>query len=123
VITGAINADLEAIIRVTVRDASGHQITVEAVVDTGFSGFLTLPAAHAAGLDLPWVGQQRVMLADGSVHLIDVYEATIIWDGQTHAIDIDTSGAESLIGMSLLNGFELRMQVRPGGTVSITGLP
>ncbi|MBA2450995.1 MAG: hypothetical protein H0V51_23525 [Chloroflexi bacterium] len=38
-----VNAALEATIRLTVEGASGQAHEVEAVVDTGFSGFLTLP--------------------------------------------------------------------------------
>jgi predicted aspartyl protease len=43
--TGIVNVDLEAVLRLSVRDAAGHSHDVEAVIDTGFNGFLTLPPA------------------------------------------------------------------------------
>ena len=42
--TGVVNADLEPLLRLTVRDAGGQPHDVEAVIDTGFNGFLTLPS-------------------------------------------------------------------------------
>jgi predicted aspartyl protease len=48
--TGIVNVDLEAVLRLSVRDAAGHSHDVEAVIDTGFNGFLTLPPALVAAL-------------------------------------------------------------------------
>ena len=41
--TGTVNEDLEAVLRLTVRDSEDHPCEVEAVVDTGFNGFMSLP--------------------------------------------------------------------------------
>ena len=49
-ITGIVNVDLEAVLRFSVGDAAGHSHDVEAVIDTGFNGFLTLPPALVAAL-------------------------------------------------------------------------
>ena len=48
--TGIVNLDLEAVLRLSVGDAAGHSHDVEAVNDTGFNGFLTLPPALFAAL-------------------------------------------------------------------------
>src|SRR5436309_522080 len=71
--TGTVNADLEALLRLTIRDAAGQPNDVEAVIDTGFNGFLTLPPALIAALGLPWPCRQQGQLADGSVQAFDVY--------------------------------------------------
>jgi predicted aspartyl protease len=42
-ITGRVNANLEATVRLSLRSRQGAEKVVEAVIDTGFSGFLTLP--------------------------------------------------------------------------------
>ena len=42
-ITGMVNANREAAIRLLVRGPQGHQREIEAIIDTGFTGFLTLP--------------------------------------------------------------------------------
>lgn len=41
-ITGAVNADYEAVIRLRVYGPIGHEQEVDAILDTGFNGFLTL---------------------------------------------------------------------------------
>jgi clan AA aspartic protease len=98
------------------------EVTVDAVIDTGFTGDLTLPASLIRQLGLSWLINHEVILGDGSVRLIDVYGALVRWDGRTHGIPVDEAETDPLVGMSLLNGFELRMQVRPGGAVTITAL-
>jgi hypothetical protein len=74
VITGAVNARLEATIRLVVHDATGQPHDVEVVVDTAYNGFLTLPAALRTALGLPLGNSQQVRFADGSIQVINVYE-------------------------------------------------
>ncbi len=40
---GFISGDREAVLRLRVRGPGGREETVEAVIDTGFNGYLTLP--------------------------------------------------------------------------------
>jgi predicted aspartyl protease len=63
-ITGAVNARLEATIRLPVRDAAGQDHEIEAIVDTGFTGSLTLPPVVIAGLGLAWRSRGQAFLAD-----------------------------------------------------------
>ena len=42
-IEGVVNANLEAVVTLSLQDPSGRTREVEAVVDTGFNGYLTLP--------------------------------------------------------------------------------
>ena len=42
-ITGVVNADHEATIQLVIQGDHGQQETIEAVIDTGFTGSLTLP--------------------------------------------------------------------------------
>ena len=51
-ITGAVNANREAIVPWVVVGPRARRKTLEAVVDTGFSGDLTLPIALTASLGL-----------------------------------------------------------------------
>jgi predicted aspartyl protease len=50
-ITGAVTADREAVIRMVVRGPAGQEQEVEAVVDTGFDGWFSLPPALIALLE------------------------------------------------------------------------
>jgi predicted aspartyl protease len=46
--TGIVNNDLEALLRIRMQDSSGQSQEVEAVIDAGFNGFLTLSQALCA---------------------------------------------------------------------------
>jgi predicted aspartyl protease len=63
------------------------------------------------------------LLADGSESIFDIYEATVVWDGEARRISVDEAETAPLVGMSLLEGYELALQVRTGGVVTITALP
>jgi clan AA aspartic protease len=121
--TGAVNADLEPLLRLTVRDAGGQPQDVEVVIDTGFNGFLTLPPALIAALGLPWLCRQQGLLADGSCLTFDVYVATVIWHGQPRTVEVEAADAQPLLSMAMLQGSELRIQVVSGGSVTIAESP
>ena len=58
-IEGVVNAAREAAIALTVRGPAGRTLNIEAIIDTGFGGFLTLPPVLVAelGLSLEGVGR------------------------------------------------------------------
>ena len=119
---GVVNQSCEAILPIVVKNNTTTQL-IDAVIDTGFSGFLTLPPSVIAALDLAWKGRDVATLGDGTSCIFDVYIATVIWDGQYRIIDINESETVSLIGMRLLRGYDLRIQTIEGGTVAIEALP
>jgi clan AA aspartic protease len=117
-IAGEMNADLEAVIQIVVRAASGQK-QIEAVIDTGFSGDLTLPADVVAFLNLTWLGREEGVRADGSVDLFEVYRATVIWGGAARFVEVQAVNAQPLAGMTLLRGHSLRIDVVTGGAVTV----
>jgi clan AA aspartic protease len=123
VIAGVVNARREAVIPLDVIDAGGQPHRIEAIIDTGFTGFLTLPPSMIATLGLPFLGRQQVILGNGSVDLLDVYTGIVHWDGQDRTVEVDSAGSGPLVGMSLLDGYDLHIQARAGGSVTITALP
>ena len=122
-ITGQVNAYREAVIPLRVQGVGGFDREVEAVIDTGFDGFLTLSSSLIQELGLVWRRRGRAMLADGSDILVDIYEATVTWDGKPRRIAVDEADSAPLVGMSLLDGYELTVQVIEGGRVTIRPLP
>lgn len=121
-ITGAVKSD-EARIRLKVKGRRGREQEVEAVIDSGYSGALTLPPALITTLDLRWQTVERATLADGSTCVFQVYVGKLVWDGKVRTILVDEADAEPLVGMRLLRGHELKMQVRARGKVTIKRLP
>ena len=121
-ITGAVKSD-EGRIRLKVKGPRGRDREIEAVIDTGYTASLTLPRAMIAALGLRWQTVDRVTLADGSECMFDVYEAEVVWDGKVRDILVDEADTDPLVGMSLLRGHELKVQVRDRGKLTIKQLP
>ncbi len=117
-IVGAVVAQ-EARIRLTVRGFRGRERRIEAVVDTGFTGTLTLPRKMISALALKWRSTDSGILADGSDCIIRFYEAGIVWDGRSRLILVAETESEPLVGMALLSGYQLNMRVVDGGQVTI----
>src|SRR5262249_28974839 len=119
-IQGVVNARIEATIRIRLRASDGSDLDVEPVIDSGFTGSLTLPAAVIAALGLAQQSGDRAVLADGSVQQLDIFAAEVDWDGSWRSVMVAAVGGEALVGMRLLAGHELRIVVVPGGAVEIS---
>jgi clan AA aspartic protease len=102
--TGRVTALREATIRLTVAGPYQHQQVIETVLDTGFTGFLTLPSHVVHTLQLPFVGHRRATLGDGSTVVLDLYLATVFWHEQERAILVLQAEGGPLMGMALLDG-------------------
>jgi clan AA aspartic protease len=123
VILGQVNPRMEAVIPVMVRDATGHLLTRDAVIDTGFSGYLTLPLTTIAALQLPFLVSRVFSLGNNAQANFDIYKATLLWDGQERDIKVLASEAHPLVGMSLLKGFRITIDAVDGGEVRIEPRP
>jgi clan AA aspartic protease len=121
-IVGAVNAYREMLVRLVVVGPQGKEKEIEAVLDTGYTGSLTLPSAVVSDLGLPFRGRGNVVLGDGSESEFDVHEATIAWAGRKRLSSIDVAETEPLLGIGLLLGYEMTAQVIAGGIVSLRRL-
>ena len=121
-ITGQVTPDREAVIPVEVRGVEGRQEDFTAVLDTGFTEYLTLSSEIIARLGLKQVHTAQVVLGDGSEVQIPVYRAKVMWHGQWRLIYIHATEGGALVGMSLLYGSILRIRVIDGGEVTIEPL-
>ena len=118
-IEGAVNATLESVVALTLRGPAGQARRVDAVVDTGFSRFLTLPPSVVTELGLSFAGARLVILADGSEVALDAYAVTVLWDGRPREIIAYAADTIPLIGMSMLDSHSLYVEVEIGGRVVI----
>ena len=114
-----MNAAHEAVVSLVVRGPSGRTRHVGAVVDTGFSRFLTLRPSMVTELGLPFRTVDSVFLADGSEVTLHVYGVTVLWDGRPRDVDAYLADTTPLVGMRLLDGHSLYMEVEDGGRVVI----
>ncbi len=121
-IAGSVSDSSEAIIGLVVSGPGG-ETNIYAVIDTGFDGSLSLPSALIAMLNLPLQGRASAVLGDGSRSVFDFYEATVIWDGLARRVSVDEADTDPLVGMGLLYGYGLTVEVVEGGAVVIEVLP
>ncbi|MFN7760838.1 MAG: clan AA aspartic protease [Pseudanabaena sp.] len=118
---GYVNKNCEATILVVVRNNDKLK-SINAVIDTGFTGFLSLPNEIITELDLPWSYRDRGTLGDGSEVLFDIYDAVAIWDGKSQEIEVNSAETDPLVGMSMLRGYRLQVDTIEGELVIITDL-
>lgn len=92
---------------------------VNFVLDTGFTAVTTLPPAACIALGLSTDRIQPSELADGTTIMLEVYIATLLWDGEERKVEVLAIEGEALIGMTLLDGYNVLLEVTEGGTVTI----
>ncbi len=91
----------------------------EAVVDTGFTGWLTLPEATIEELGLNHYGQRLANQAGGEAEMFDIYGVLVLWHGRARPVPVHLAEGIPLIGMGLLNGSRLTVDSWEGGDVVI----
>ncbi len=119
---GIVDQNCEATIRLVVGDENSQRQVIDAVIDTGFTGFLTLPSSVLTSLNLRLYGREEGTLGDGSTCVFDVYSGLVIWDGALRQIDINASETTPLVGMSLLYGYRIQLDAIEGGAITIQAL-
>jgi clan AA aspartic protease len=120
-ITGTISAR-RATIPLRVIGPAGQEGEVEFVLDTGFTAAVTLPPAACTRLGLTLGRIQPVRLANGSQVILDVYAITLTWDDTARDVEVLAKDGAPLIGMTLLDGYDVHLHVTEGGLVTITPL-
>ena len=116
---GVVTDSMEAVVRLRLTGTNGREQNIDAVVDTGFTGTLTIPMSVVAALGLKKRGGTSAVLADGSSLKFGVYTLELLWNGIEREIAAYAVGDQPLIGMRLLHGHELFIDVESGGRVQI----
>jgi clan AA aspartic protease len=119
---GIVDQNCEATIQLVVSNTNKQRKVIDAVLDTDFTGFLTLPLTILTAVNLQAYSREEGTLGDGSTCIFEVYSGFVIWDGEFRRIDINASEASPLIGMSLLYGYREQFDTVEGGTVTIQSL-
>src|SRR5205809_551473 len=122
-IRGVVDSRRVAHVQLWVRGPAGAELDVDTLVDSGFTSSLALPAATVAALGLARRRGGTGVLADGSIHQFDIYSAEVAWDGGWRPVLVYATGDAPLLGMRLMAGHRLQIDVVPGGAVEIAQLP
>lgn len=122
-ITGKIVNNQEATIELEVVGVDRLE-KIEAIIDTGFTGELMLSGDLIDRLEIPRVGELPItLLGDGSEVYVSLYLTIVVWHSEKRIVQILRTDGNSLVGMSLLFGNRLILDVVTDGEVSIEILP
>ena len=120
---GVVNASCEATIPLVLRDPAGVRLTVNALIDTGFSGPLALSRAILATIGASWHSEGQAVMGDGTFKRFDFFSVEVEWQGAWRSVLAWEVSGDALLRMELIAGHELRIAAKPGGIVEITPLP
>lgn len=122
-IHGTVTASREAVVHLQVAGSSGLTEGVDAVVVSGFTDWLTLPSQTLVRLGCTWYKSDAATLGDGSVVPVDIYKALAMWDGDWRNVEVVEAGGSPLVGMAMLYGQRVTLDVVDGGDVAIEQIP
>lgn len=120
--TGVVTSNRQAVIELTLRSTSGQVNTVEAIIDMGFNGFLTLPLPQIARSGFPYEGTVSAVLGDGREVALDIFAGTVVWNGRDRDVVVLGADGDVLVGMALLAGARVMLEVEERGRVTIERL-
>ena len=99
----------QARIPISVAGSRG-KITINALIDTGFSGSLSLPIELAVELGLELTGRIFIELADGSIKKELIFKGKLELDEEEKETEILLNESEeTLIGASLFSNKKLEL--------------
>ncbi|MBN1346765.1 MAG: clan AA aspartic protease [Phycisphaerae bacterium] len=121
-ISGRVTTGLEAVVSLRIRAPSGAERDCDAIIDTGFDGFVALPAHLVDELQLRPVGSLWAILGDGQATELMLFHGTVVWEAGPRRVDVLAIEGGALVGMALLRTFRLTVDVMPGGRVTVEPL-
>jgi clan AA aspartic protease len=122
-VRGHVSENRDATLSLEVSGPDGDNITVDAAIDTGFTGYIVLSSGIIRELSLPRFGFHEAILGDGETVLFDAYLLTIVWFDSPRLVIALESDVDPLVGISLLWNSRVTMDVVDGGAVTNEPMP
>ena len=121
-INGTVTEDREIVVQLKVLATNQSAVSIQAVVDTGFNGFLMLPIDVLSALGALSAGTRRAELGDGNLVELDVYVVRVKWHDEDRDVLALQAEATPLVGMSLLWGSRVGFDAQDGGAFTIEAM-
>lgn len=123
-ISGQVNLMRQPAIAVVLIDGDGRHRGIEARLDTGFSGDLTLPQTSIAQLGFPAATRSgHYTIGSGAMATFTAYEGRMQWRNDVRSTVVLESEILPVVGVGLLWENNLSVDFGIGGDVEIRGLP
>jgi predicted aspartyl protease len=106
--TGYFDKSGSPALKVTIKGPFGEPVEFDAILDTGFSGFVCMPLLRALPLGLLLYGTTSVELADGSKSTKLTARGMVGVEGESKVgvVILEPSSDEVLLGMAFLRLFK-----------------
>jgi clan AA aspartic protease len=121
---GKTEDEASPVIRISITASNAKAQEFEAIIDTGFTGFLSIPQQEADRLGLVPISTQIVVFADNSEHVRWIANAIVIMghESQEGAAFLEPFSNEVLLGMEFIRKFDRMMLLYPtDGFVQFVG--
>ena len=109
--------NLLPLVEIKLHLAGREPLPLEAKLDTGFTGAVSLPPWSVAGLELEPGPYRRVSLADGSERDVETLLGSVYFAEEWHDTVIHVLGTNPCIGMRLLRGANISFDAKPDGAI------
>ena len=93
--------------RLEIKRVGYGPVPLAAIIDTGFTEWLTLPPEIVGRLGLLLIGRDRLILGNLARDDADVYEGRVHWGGTWRTINVHEFPGNPTIGMELLRGHRI----------------
>lgn len=122
-IRGRVDAQRQARVQLEIQRNDSRYESIEAVIDTGFDGQLTLPSQIISELGLePDDEDANVVLATGSQERVNAWNGYVLWHDRRRPVLVLEANGVPLLGMELMEDSQLTIQPRINGSVMIERL-
>jgi len=95
---------------------------VDFVIDTGYTGFLSLPKTTLRSLGAIEEGVSYLVLADGTYRRCLLYTVSVEWGESEREVQVAALDDDPLLGIGLMQEFHLHIEVTEGGSVVLEAL-
>ena len=117
--TGLVNEYLRILVTLDIRESVEPYSEQNFVLDTGYTGSLTLPDDLIRRLGLTRFDEVEMIQANGDKLIAGVYLLRIVWNEQEKVVAAE---GDPLLGMELLNENRITIEARYGGSVLIESI-
>ena len=70
---------------------------------------------------MPYLYSRTARMADDQDRTLRLHQALVDWDGSSKTVEAHASGSTALVGMQLMDGHRLEMDIRVRGAVRLFG--